>query len=36
MTAQASLKRMTNAFSSKPNNEKIADMAKKLGIDEVP
>jgi len=33
MNAQQSLKRMTNAFSSKPNSEKIKEMGAKLGID---
>jgi len=35
MTAQASLKRMTSAFSSKSASEKITEMGAKLGI-EVP
>ena len=35
MNAQSSLKRMTSAFSTKPNFEKIADFGKKLGF-EVP
>lgn len=35
MTAQQSLKRMTNAFSTKPQSEKIAEMGQKLGI-EIP
>jgi hypothetical protein len=35
MNAQSSLKRMTNAFSTKPNYDKIADFGKKLGF-EVP
>lgn len=35
MNAQASLKRMTSAFSTGPNLEKIQEMGKKLGL-EVP
>jgi 4-diphosphocytidyl-2C-methyl-D-erythritol kinase len=36
MNAQASLKRMTSAFASKPNTEKIKEMGAKLGIDVPP
>ena len=36
MTAQQSLKRMTNAFSTKPQTEKIQEMCQKLGIDAPP
>lgn len=36
MTAQQSLKRMTSAFASKPNFEKIKDMAKNLGVEVTP
>ena len=32
MNAQQSLKRMTSGFSSKPNLDKVSEMAKKLGI----
>ena len=33
MTAQQSLKRMTSAFASKPNFDKIKELAQKLGVD---
>jgi hypothetical protein len=36
MNAQASLKRLTSAFSNKPNLDKVTDMAKKLGIPMTP
>jgi hypothetical protein len=36
MNAQQSLKRMTSAFSAKPNTEKVEGMAKKLGIPMTP
>lgn len=36
MNAQASLKRMTSAFTNKPNLDKVTDMAKKLGIPMTP
>ena len=36
MNAQASLHRLTSAFSSKPNVEKVTDMANKLGIPMTP
>jgi len=36
MTAQASLKRMTSGFGGKPSEEKVKDMAKKLGVDFQP
>ena len=32
MHAQQSLKRITGAFASKPNHEKVGAMAQKLGI----
>ena len=32
MNAQQSLKRISGAFSSKPNVDKVSDMAQKLGI----
>ena len=36
MNAQASLKRLTSAFSAKPNVEKVTQMAEKLGIPMTP
>jgi hypothetical protein len=36
MNAQASLHRLTSAFSSKPNVEKVTEMANKLGIPMTP
>ena len=36
MNAQASLKRIGSAFSTKPNEEKISGMAQKLGIPMTP
>lgn len=36
MNAQQSLKRLTSAFSNKPNLDKVTDMAKKLGIPMTP
>jgi hypothetical protein len=36
MNAQASLKRMTSAFASKPSEEKVKDMAAKLGVEFSP
>lgn len=36
MNAQASLKRLTSAFTNKPNLDKVTDMAKKLGIPMTP
>ena len=36
MNAQASLHRLTSAFSAKPNLDKVTDMAKKLGIPMTP
>ena len=36
MTAQQSLKRMTSAFASKPNFEKVNEMAKNLGVEVTP
>ena len=36
MHAQQSLKRMTSAFSAKPNTDKVEGMAKKLGIPMTP
>lgn len=36
MTAQASLKRMTSAFSSKPNFDKIKELAQNLGVEVTP
>lgn len=36
MNAQQSLKRMTSAFSAKPNTDKVEGMAKKLGIPMTP
>ncbi len=32
MTAQASLKRMTSGFSSKPSEEKVKEVARKPGV----
>ena len=36
MTAQQSLKRMTSAFTAKPNFDKIKDLAQKLGVEVTP
>ena len=36
MTAQQSLKRISSAFASRPNEDKIKDMAKKLGVPFMP
>jgi hypothetical protein len=36
MTAQQSLKRMTSAFATKPNFDKIKDLAQKLGVEATP
>jgi hypothetical protein len=36
MNAQASLKRLTSAFSNKPNLDKVTEMARKLGIPMTP
>ena len=36
MNAQASLKRLTSAFTNKPNLDKVTEMAKKLGIPMTP
>tara|TARA_B110000285_G_C14795805_1_gene455152 strand:- start:135 stop:353 length:219 start_codon:yes stop_codon:yes gene_type:complete len=36
MNAQQSLKRITSAFQSKPKEEKVAGIAKKLGIPMTP
>ena len=36
MNAQSSLKRMTSAFASKPNYDKINEMAKNLGVEVTP
>ena len=36
MNAQQSLHRLTSAFSSKPNLDKVSDMAQKLGIPMTP
>ena len=36
MNAQASLKRLTSAFSAKPNVDKVTQMAEKLGIPMTP
>merc|ERR1712167_293581 len=36
MNAQQSLHRLTSAFSSKPNLDKVTDMAQKLGIPMTP
>lgn len=36
MTAQQSLKRMTSAFASKPNFDKIKEMANNLGVEVTP
>ena len=36
MNAQQSLKRMTSGFSSKPNFDKIKDMANNLGVEVTP
>ena len=36
MNAQASLKRIGSAFSTKPNVDKISQMAQKLGIPMTP
>ena len=36
MNAQQSLHRLTSAFSAKPAEEKVAEMAQKLGIPMTP
>lgn len=36
MNAQQSLHRLTSAFASKPNTDKVEGMAKKLGIPMTP
>jgi len=36
MNARDSLHRMTSAFSAKPQDEKVRDMAAKLGIEYTP
>lgn len=36
MNAQASLKRLSSSFSSKPNLDKVTEMAQKLGIPMTP
>ena len=36
MNAQASLKRLTTGFTSKPNVDKVTTMAQKLGIPMTP
>jgi len=36
MNAQQSLKRMTSAFATKPNFDKIKDLAQKLGVEVTP
>jgi len=36
MTAQQSLKRMTSAFASKPNFDKIKELGQKLGVEVTP
>ena len=36
MNARDSLHRMTSAFSAKPNQDKVKDMAAKLGIEFTP
>ena len=36
MTAQQSLHRLTSAFSAKPQEEKVTEMAAKLGIPMTP
>jgi len=36
MNARDSLHRMTSAFSSKPKQEKVREMAKNLGIEFTP
>ena len=36
MNAQASLHRLSSAFSAKPNLDKVKDMAQKLGIPMTP
>lgn len=36
MKAQQSLKRLTSVFSAKPNQEKVTEMANKLGIPMTP
>jgi len=36
MNAQQSLKRMTSAFAAKPKEEKVKEMAQKLGIPMTP
>ena len=36
MNAQASLHRLTSAFTSKPNLDKVTAMAQKLGIPMTP
>lgn len=36
MNARDSLHRMTSAFSAKPSEEKIKDMARKLGVEYTP
>jgi hypothetical protein len=36
MNARDSLHRMTSAFSAKPSEEKIRDLANKLGVEFTP
>ena len=36
MNAQQSLKRISGAFASKPKEDKVSEMAKKLGIPMTP
>lgn len=36
MNAQQSLKRMTSAFATKPNFDKIKDLAQRLGVEVTP
>jgi hypothetical protein len=36
MNAQQSLKRISGAFQSKPKEDKVSEMAKKLGIPMTP
>ena len=36
MNAQQSLKRISGAFTSKPKEDKVSEMAKKLGIPMTP
>ena len=36
MTAQQSLKRMTSAFATQPNFDKIKDLAQRLGVEVTP